>query len=540
MAQHGAKGPYLTTGDAARLVGVSRFTLLRAVRRGEITPAQRTPGGYLRFDPADGAAYALRLTSTRQDGAGRHATITRRADGVPNGRDSEERLRLAYGAMACGVLVVSAQGTLIAANEAAAQVLGLSQEQMTVDVLARAFATVTGEDGAVLPVAAHPSSAALRTGCAQRGAIMGITRLDGQHLWLQVDATPVLGDDGAPLEVVTSFIDVTARKEAEEALRASEQRKAAILATALDAIITVDHTGRITEFNPAAEAIFGYSRDEAIGQEVSRLIVPPARRERHDMGREQYLRTGDSPAIGQRIEGLAVRCDGSEFPVEVATLRLRGTDPPVFVGYIRDITARRQAEDALRRQALHDALTGLPNRVLLSDRLRQAVLAVQRDGQPLALMLLDLDRFKDVNDTLGHQAGDLLLCQVAQRLRGVLRAADTVARLGGDEFAVLLPGAELAGAAQAAQSILAVLSEPITIEDQRLTIAASIGIALAPDHSADDQTLLRYADIAMYVAKRAGGGYAIYSAERDQHSRRRLALTMGADPPEPHDPITAA
>jgi len=308
-------------------------------------------------------------------------------------------------------------------------------------------------------------------------------------------------------------------------LRESEARKGAILDTALDAIIAVTHEGRIAEFNPAAERLFGYSRAEALGREVAALIVPPNHRERHERVRQQHIATGRATAAGQRIEGWAMRRDGTEFPVEVTTTRIPGANPPVFIGYIRDITTRRKAEEetrlqaeALRYQALHDSLTGLPNRTLFYDRLTQALRATQRSQQPLALLLVDLDRFKDVNDSLGHDYGDRLLQQVGARLQTTLRASDTVARLGGDEFAVLLPGAGVEGATQSAHSILAVLTAPFTllsntpdVDGHRLTIGASIGIALAPDHGQEDTALLRYADMTMYAVKRAGQGYAVYA-----------------------------
>jgi diguanylate cyclase (GGDEF)-like protein len=186
--------------------------------------------------------------------------------------------------------------------------------------------------------------------------------------------------------------------------------------------------------------------------------------------------------------------------------------------------ALRQNEAALRHQALHDALTGLPNRVLLQDRVQQAMLAAQHDPQPLALLLLDLDRFKEVNDTLGHQHGDLLLQQVAERLRATLRGADTVARLGGDEFAVLLPATDPAGATIAADRVHAALDTPFVVAGQSLRIGASLGLALCPEHGRDPQVLLRHADVAMYAAKRSGEACATYTPERDDYTADRLTL----------------
>ena len=189
-----------------------------------------------------------------------------------------------------------------------------------------------------------------------------------------------------------------------------------------------------------------------------------------------------------------------------------------------DITERKQVEEQLAHQAVHDALTDLPNRTLLHDRLEQGILRAHRDRAPLGLLLLDLDRFKEVNDTFGHDYGDALLQDVAVRLKGVLRESDTIARLGGDEFAVVLPGVSEADAKQVATKILRSLTEPFRLPGHTLPIDTSIGIALYPEHGDTSQLLLRRADIAMYEAKRTEAGFAVYTEERDQHSQRRITL----------------
>ncbi|TME94205.1 MAG: EAL domain-containing protein [Chloroflexi bacterium] len=185
----------------------------------------------------------------------------------------------------------------------------------------------------------------------------------------------------------------------------------------------------------------------------------------------------------------------------------------------------RQARDEAQHQALHDSLTGLPNRTLLRDRLQQSILAAQRDNSGLALLIMDLDRFKDVNDTLGHQSGDELLEEVAERLRGALRASDTVARMGGDEFAMILPTASNAALASGiAQKLVRELERPFSVAGHPVSIGASIGIAVYVEHGTDAKTLLRHADVAMYVAKRSGSGHAVYSWEQDAHDPERLTL----------------
>jgi len=184
----------------------------------------------------------------------------------------------------------------------------------------------------------------------------------------------------------------------------------------------------------------------------------------------------------------------------------------------------RSRQNELEYQALHDGLTNLPNRALLQDRLQQGVAASQREGGTAALLIMDLDRFKEINDTLGHHVGDQVLQQVGRRLVELLRESDTVARLGGDEFAVLLPSGDEAGAVKIANKVLDALERAFRVSNHNLYVGGSIGIALYPEHGADVQTLIQRADVAMYVAKRKNLGYAVYSSAQDQYSVGRLAL----------------
>jgi diguanylate cyclase (GGDEF)-like protein len=187
--------------------------------------------------------------------------------------------------------------------------------------------------------------------------------------------------------------------------------------------------------------------------------------------------------------------------------------------------AESQAAERFAHQALHDGLTGLPNRILLRDRTGQAIQGADRELVPAALLLLDLDRFKEVNDTLGHHYGDQLLVQVGQRLQAALRQVDTVARLGGDEFAVLLPRIDATeGAMAVAKKLQAAFAEPFVLEGLALDVEASIGLAIYPDHGGDADELLQHADIAMYAAKETHAGFVLFDPQQDQHSPRRLTL----------------
>jgi diguanylate cyclase (GGDEF)-like protein/PAS domain S-box-containing protein len=223
-------------------------------------------------------------------------------------------------------------------------------------------------------------------------------------------------------------------------------------------------------------------------------------------------------AAGERFHGEvhARRRDGLAYALELTLTPVPpGEKPPThWVAILRDVSERMAHLETLERQALYDFLTGLPNRILLHDRLDQAVLATEREGIPLALCLMDLDRFKEINDTWGHQVGDVVLKQLAPRLRAALRTVDTVARLGGDEFAILLPKVgDTHGATRLAEKILKALEEPFVIERHELAISASIGIALCPQHGKDWATLMRRADTAMYAAKKSSRRYALHSSE---------------------------
>jgi len=200
---------------------------------------------------------------------------------------------------------------------------------------------------------------------------------------------------------------------------------------------------------------------------------------------------------------------------------------PAVERELREARLRRerdQAEEMIRFLAYHDFLTALPNRTLLQDRLQRAVLDAQRETRSLAVLLMDLDRFKEINDTLGHHWGDQLLKQMGPRVQAVLRESDTVARFGGDEFAVLLPNTGAEGAMQTAQKILKALEPHFIIDNLPIQVEASIGIALFPEHGIHSESLIQRADVAMYAAKRTGGCCVIYEPEQDLHSPRRLAL----------------
>jgi len=307
--------------------------------------------------------------------------------------------------------------------------------------------------------------------------------------------------------------------------RDSEARTRSVLENVADGIVTLSGDGLIQSFNRAAAELFGYSEDEAIGQPLSMMIGPkfPGDYATQSEAKRQVW----SPQLSsdRSAESVGCRKDGSTFAMELDLSEVPLETGTIHIACLRDISELQTYTEALQHQALHDNLTGLPNRVLFEDRVTQATRAALRTGDTLALLVLDLDEFKRVNDTLGHHHGDRLLKLVGERLVSGLRTGDTVARLGGDEFGVLAAsGTDLAGAVTVVWKIQQALEPPFVIDGHTLDVKASIGITLIPDHGDNIDDLLRRADLAMYDAKRAGTGYALFNAEQEETPARRLAL----------------
>jgi diguanylate cyclase (GGDEF)-like protein/PAS domain S-box-containing protein len=298
-----------------------------------------------------------------------------------------------------------------------------------------------------------------------------------------------------------------------------------VLANVADGIVTVCDKGLIESFNRSATELFGYEERDVIGRHLSLLVAPE---EIGDfLSSEQAAhQTLTWPLTNRRAAAsLGRRKDGTTFPMEFDLTDVDLGARKIHIGCLRDLTERQMHIDALQHQAVHDALTALPNRVLFSDRLDLAISRARRAAEPLALLILDLDEFKLVNDTLGHEVGDGLLVLVAQRLVGALREGDTVARLGGDEFAILPGGrTDLNGAANISWKIQEAFEQPFLVGDRAIEIRPSIGMALFPEHGDQIADLLRRADLAMYEAKRLGTGYAVFASEQEDAPARRLAL----------------
>jgi diguanylate cyclase (GGDEF)-like protein/PAS domain S-box-containing protein len=315
------------------------------------------------------------------------------------------------------------------------------------------------------------------------------------------------------------------KEQAEAFAVASEDRFRSLVQHSSDTTIVVGPDRLVSYASPATVALLGRQPEAVVGR-LDLDMVHPEDRQRATLQLGTRLRTGNVDPVEFRM----VRADGQARHVEAVITDLR--DRPSVGGYVvnmRDITERKEAERLLAHQALHDPLTGLPNRTLILDRAEQMLVRARREHHPIAALFVDLDNFKDINDTLGHQAGDRVLQAVAGRLSGILRASDTVGRLGGDEFVVLAEGVSLAaGPDLVAERIQDVLREPFRIAgfaDTSLHVAASIGIASGERGSATE--LLRAADIALYRAKAAGKNCAAsFAAEMESEVLSRLELRM--------------
>jgi len=308
-------------------------------------------------------------------------------------------------------------------------------------------------------------------------------------------------------------------------LRDSENRIRALLNNVDEGIASISETGIVELFNPGAERMFGYSASELIGKNIS-MLMPEPYRSSHDGYLKKYLQTGQAHIIGAGREVTAMRRDGSVFPMELRVSEFFLEGRRQFIGVMRDITERKETEAKVIRLANYDMLTDLPNRRLVQEMIHQTIELAHRSHSQFAVMFLDLDKFKAINDTLGHDIGDQLLKMVGTRLTNALRGEDTVGRQGGDEFIVLLAKLNAPeDSALVARKMLNILAAPFFINGQELHTSASIGIAIYPQDGGDVDTLLKSSDTAMYYAKEQGrNSYQFFAAAMNAAAKERLLL----------------
>ncbi len=457
----------------------------------------------------DAAGRALRMTGTNVD-------ITERKRAELALRDAEERYRALIELAPDGVLVGSG-GLIEYANPAAARILKAGAVQK---LLGLRYADLI-----------HPEHAArYRERTAYLGAGPGTTSFEERRLRCLdgtdtgVEAAGVSYMERGRLVVQTVLRDVTEQRKAREALAERERRFRDVLEASGEYVWETDAEWRYTFLSERVEAVTGYLRRELLGR-TSREYMPLGEAQAVD---EWFVRNGAPGAPFRDLVHRSLTKSGRVVWLQVTGVPVRD-EAGKLIGYRgtgADITARKQAEDRIQYLATRDALTGLPNRALLADRANQAILAAARARGSLALLFLDLDRFKLVNDSLGHAAGDALLRAVAERLGGTLRRDDTLARLGGDEFVLLWNGMKSSeDAAMLAQRALGILARPFTIEGRTLSVTASIGISVYPDDGRDFGELLKNADAATNHAKETGrNSFRFFSPELNARAVARLGI----------------
>ncbi len=342
---------------------------------------------------------------------------------------------------------------------------------------------------------------------------------DGRIVWIRDEATMVRDESGKPLYWLGVQTDITERKEAEERLQASEAELRALFAAIDDLVFEIDVQGRYLRVAPTNPSLLYPTEKDRIGKTLHDIL--PAKTAEKLLS---YIRHSVESRETVKVEYSLV-IEGKEKWFE-GTVTPLSRESVVFVG--RDITERRALEERLVHQALHDPLTKLPNRTLFTDRLRQTLARIRRRGLSLAVMFMDLDNFKVINDSLGHRMGDRLLVAATKRIRSVLRPEDTVARLGGDELVILLVDTDLDGAIHVAERILEKLRLPFSLGGRQLFVTASLGITVDDGNGKNASDLLRDADLAMYRAKHSGKSrYAVFEKAMNAQALERLELEHG-------------
>ena len=301
-----------------------------------------------------------------------------------------------------------------------------------------------------------------------------------------------------------------------------------VMEVAPESFVVSDEQGRIVMVNAQTEKLFGYSRDELLGQPIE-MLLPERMRTLHTRHRQTYLAGPVVRDMGERRDLSGRRKDGTEFPVDISLGPLRTEKGNLVISAVRDVSERKQFESRILHQATHDALTDLPNRVLFREHVARAMLHATRSEKLIAVLFLDLDGFKNINDTLGHEAGDELLRAVTVRLMGVLRQDDLIGRQGGDEFTILLQGVRIVqDIVQVLEKLLAAVAEPFVLGPNEMHVTASIGVTVFPFDDNEVESLLRNADTAMYQAKEAGKNcFRFYTAEMNAAMRERMDIESG-------------
>jgi diguanylate cyclase (GGDEF)-like protein/PAS domain S-box-containing protein len=350
---------------------------------------------------------------------------------------------------------------------------------------------------------------AILAGGSTHSVTLRLRTKDGTYRWVESMSRTLRGADGRVIEIQSASRDVTERRRAEDALRTAEERFRTAFDHAPIGMALVASEGRFLRVNRALARMTGHSEEELLAQRMEDITHPEDRASLKTLVDQALAGSRDEFQLETRWMHASGHSGWGRLSASL--LRDQAGAPLHFVVHIEDITQRKQAEEKLLHQALHDALTGLHNRILFMDRLTHALARSERQLAPVAVLFVDLDHFKDINDRYGHTFGDQILVAAAQKLESAVRPSDTVARIGGDEFAVLCEDMSAEkDAVRVAQRLGDALREPVIVGEREIMLSASIGIAFAQEGDNPD-TLLKNADAAMYKVKEGGRGtYEIY------------------------------
>ncbi len=356
-----------------------------------------------------------------------------------------------------------------------------------------------------------------------------LRRQDGRSVDVELAAL-VYEDEGTEHQTTSVMLmakDVSERVRTTRQIAAREEHLRKIMDTVVDGIITMDQTGTIETVNPATEQIFGYSSGELVGENIS-LLMTDTMADQQGIKITQYLSSERPDLMGQRREFEARRKDGSNFAIEIAISTLKAGRRQLYIGALRDITERKQNEAILRRMATTDPLTKMPNRALFNERLAAAVDRADRGQVDIAVLFVDLDNFKNINDALGHVTGDQIIIAAGKRLTACARPHDTVAHVGGDEFSVILDAIKGTDIEDVAKCMLTALSQPFHVDNKEIYTSGSIGVVPYPGSAEDINELLKDVDTAVHHAKRQGrANYQFYTSELRSDVERRMDVEAG-------------
>ncbi|WP_053058145.1 sensor domain-containing protein [Rubrobacter aplysinae] len=466
---------------------------------------------------------------------------------------SETRLKSAFEDAPMGVVVYDLESTLIAVNPALCKMLGYDRQEL----LGSSPLEITHPDDR--PRSQQRTRKLLDGEFREKGLEKRYLRKGGGFVWAYCEARLVLDEGERPSHFVCHIQDITERKRTETELAESERRFRQLFEQSVDAVIVHDSEGNITDVNRQAVLSLGYSREELLSMNVSdyetKLLSEEERTERQRSGDTLWQRivANEPGTVIGTSNGENRRKDGSTFPVEVLVGGVDYGGRRLILSSIRDVTERKALEERLKHQALHDPLTGLVGRELATDKLKSALARSRRNKESVAVLFVDVDNLKMVNDSLGHEAGDRLLVNAGEQLQQCVREGDTVARFGGDEFVVLLEssGSE-EDALLVADRILKRFEEPLRVSGYEVPVTVSVGVAVdsywaesshveetAPESSSVEAStdrgesgsvsageLVRQADAAMYRAKSSGGAsYAVFEPQMGREDIEHLELS---------------